>query len=99
MGRDACFKAMDENGDGAISYDEWLSFFLKISSLQWPPCRSAAYKDSTSIRHSLKVSQKTPSLKTCADLAKFPCKSFSYFFLQWFEQKNLKCTQCLVLLF
>merc|ERR1712192_221986 len=27
--RDACFKAMDENGDGAISYDEWLSFFLK----------------------------------------------------------------------
>merc|ERR1712107_161993 len=27
--RDACFKAMDENGYGAISYDEWLSFFLK----------------------------------------------------------------------
>merc|ERR1712110_879840 len=24
-----CFKAMDENGDGAISYDEWLGFFLK----------------------------------------------------------------------
>merc|ERR1711997_679441 len=27
--RDACFKSMDENGDGAISYDEWLNFFLK----------------------------------------------------------------------
>merc|ERR1711973_790845 len=25
----ALFKKMDENGDGAISYDEWLSFFLK----------------------------------------------------------------------
>ena len=25
-------KAMDENGDGAISYDEWLSFFLKVNS-------------------------------------------------------------------
>merc|ERR1712020_796791 len=27
--RDACFAKMDENGDGAISFDEWLSFFLK----------------------------------------------------------------------
>jgi len=25
----AAFKAMDENGDAAISYDEWLAFFLK----------------------------------------------------------------------
>ena len=24
-------QAMDENGDGAISYDEWLSFFLKVN--------------------------------------------------------------------
>ena len=23
-------QAMDENGDGAISYDEWLGFFLKV---------------------------------------------------------------------
>jgi Ca2+-binding EF-hand superfamily protein len=27
--RDGLFKAMDENGDGSISYDEWLSCFMK----------------------------------------------------------------------
>jgi len=27
--RDGAFAKMDENGDGAISYDEWLSFFIK----------------------------------------------------------------------
>jgi len=27
--RDALFSKMDENGDGSISYDEWLSCFLK----------------------------------------------------------------------
>ena len=25
---------MDENGDGAISYDEWLNFFLKVKFLE-----------------------------------------------------------------
>ena len=28
--RDAAFKRMDENGDGGISFDEWLAFFLKV---------------------------------------------------------------------
>jgi len=27
--RDAAFRRMDENGDGGISFDEWLAFFLK----------------------------------------------------------------------
>jgi len=27
--RAECFKKVDENGDGGVSYDEWLAFFLK----------------------------------------------------------------------
>jgi len=27
--RDACFRNMDENGDGAISFNEWLGFYTK----------------------------------------------------------------------
>jgi len=27
--RDACFARMDENGDGAISFNEWLTFFMQ----------------------------------------------------------------------
>merc|ERR1711915_451653 len=26
--RDSCFKAMDTNGDGSISFNEWLSFYI-----------------------------------------------------------------------
>ena len=28
--REKTFAKMDENGDGSIAFDEWLSFFLKV---------------------------------------------------------------------
>merc|ERR1719394_1854327 len=38
------FKAIDENGDGAVSFDEWLSFAYKNYQSQTLPAASESYK-------------------------------------------------------